>query len=177
MPFCRRQDVGKDPSQQHCRRLGCSPSAPVQSRCAEQVFGGLTFFFCKWARAGGWAWLRIWLQFLGLHTQPQTCRIFPKTWPAGLAPPSPQNVVASSGARRWQLCFFAFPAFNYTAAISKQDVFWSDPKCLFCWSKNESAACGMHGISHISFSTHCQVTWYSNRYCHKSGKSDALQAN
>lgn len=68
-------------------------------------------YFCKWERAGGWAWLRIWLQFLGMHTQPQTCRIFPKTWSAQLAlpaPPSPQNVVANSGARRWQLCFLLF---------------------------------------------------------------------
>jgi len=49
--------------------------------------------------------------------------------------------------------FVAFPVFNYTAVISKQDIFRSDLKCLFCWSKNESAACGMHGISHISLLT------------------------
>lgn len=36
--------------------------------------------------------------------------------------------------------FSALPAWNYPAVISKQDVFRSDLKCLFCWPKNPICA-------------------------------------
>lgn len=51
--------------------------------------------------------------------------------------PQPQS---SNCRERWSkevaAVFLAFPALNYTAVISKQDISQSDVKCLFSCSKN-----------------------------------------
>lgn len=151
---------------QHCNR----------STCAEGVFAGLLSFFFLLSIEGGWTWLRIWLQSLVLHSWPQAWWILPKTRPA--LPPSPSlPTVVSSGARRWQLCFWLF--------LHWIILQWSPNKTFLnqtwnvCFPVQKINLLPVVCMASCIFLSLLTVKWLdnSNRNCHKSWKSDGLQLN